>query len=76
MSLCLSQLDSCQASTSGAFSGDRVRAANVAERVRYLTLSQTLFECRVSALLNSSQVQRAATALNREVVTPHFVLDV
>ncbi|KAK9917886.1 hypothetical protein WJX75_009279 [Coccomyxa subellipsoidea] len=41
------ELDSCQASTSGAFSGDRVRAANVAERVRYLTLSQTLFECRL-----------------------------
>lgn len=41
------ELDTCPTSTSGGCSGDRMRAANVGERIRYLTTPQTLFECRL-----------------------------
>ena len=54
LALCL-QLDSSQPATSSSHRGDRVRTANVTERVRYLTSTKTLFCARVRPSLDCFQ---------------------
>ena len=41
------QLDGSQPLTFGSSGSDRAPAGNAAERIRYLTSTKTLFECRV-----------------------------
>ena len=41
------QLDGSQPLTFAGTGGDRAHPGNAAERVRYLTATKTLFECRV-----------------------------